>query len=117
VIGRTGRGRRLKIVVFADDRALRHHGRTKARRLVTVLIQYDTEADAAYFEIADGDIAETVEISDLIMVDVTASGDVIGVEVAAHPSHVKPEVWEHRFQRFPSLDPSLRTALDGVPAG
>ncbi len=81
-----------------------------------VLIQYDTEADAAYFELADGDVAETVEISDLVMVEVDASGRVLGVEVAMHPSRVAQDVWQRLFERFPAVDERVRTALNGVPA-
>lgn len=47
-------------------------------------ITYDKEADAAYISfapIADGQVAETFELTDALNLDVDADGTVLGLEV------------------------------------
>ena len=43
--------------------------------------EYDPEADAAYVQIVEGEIAETREIADDLYLDVDAKGNVLGIEI------------------------------------
>jgi len=43
--------------------------------------EYDPEADAAYLQIAEGKVHETIEITDGIIVDIDAEGHPLGIEV------------------------------------
>ncbi|HQY90935.1 MAG: DUF2283 domain-containing protein [Caldilineaceae bacterium] len=44
-------------------------------------IDYDPEADAVYIRLRDGEVAQTVESSKYIYVDVDASGVPLGIEI------------------------------------
>lgn len=44
-------------------------------------IEYDTDAEAVYIRLSSGDVAETVEISATLYIDVDKDGNLIGVEV------------------------------------
>lgn len=44
-------------------------------------IDYDLDADAVYITLLDEQVAQTVEIEDLTMVDLTEDGRLIGIEV------------------------------------
>jgi len=43
-------------------------------------VRYDAEADAMYLRLRDGAIAETVEVAEMVYVDVDKDGHPIGVE-------------------------------------
>ena len=43
-------------------------------------IRYDADADAMYFRLRDGTVAETVEIEQMVYVDLDADGRPLGVE-------------------------------------
>ena len=43
-------------------------------------IQYDRDVDALYIEIATGDVASTIELTETIYVDVDQAGNPLGVE-------------------------------------
>jgi len=42
---------------------------------------YDTIADAAYFNVNDGKVVKTVEMKDNVIVDVGEKGRIIGIEI------------------------------------
>lgn len=44
-------------------------------------IDYDTVADAIYFTVKGGKISKSVKVDDRLIVDLSASGDVIGMEL------------------------------------
>ena len=44
-------------------------------------ITYDTEADALYIRIADGEFAENREVMPGVILDVSAGGDLLGIEI------------------------------------
>lgn len=45
------------------------------------VIRYDPEADALYIKIRDGEVADSEEISDGIIIDYDEGGNIIGIEV------------------------------------
>lgn len=45
-------------------------------------LRFDQDANTLYIAIRAGEIARTVELTDLVYVDVDASGDPLGIEFA-----------------------------------
>ncbi len=45
-------------------------------------IRYDADADAVYLRLREGTVAETVEVEEMVYVDVDAEGRPLGVEFA-----------------------------------
>lgn len=43
--------------------------------------QYDPDAEAAYIRMSHGEIAETVEVTESLYIDVDQHGDPIGIEI------------------------------------
>ncbi|MDK3255077.1 DUF2283 domain-containing protein [Blastococcus capsensis] len=69
-----------------------------------MLVQYDTEAGATYVELVDGvAVARTIEISDLVMVDVDAEDNPVGVEFVVPPRGITDEMLRVVGKRFPEL--------------
>jgi uncharacterized protein YuzE len=58
---------------------------------MSVSVQYDPAADAAFIEIAKGDSATTVVVSDDINVDLDAEGRLLSIEVLS-VSRVSPSL-------------------------
>jgi uncharacterized protein YuzE len=52
-----------------------------------VIIEQDTDTGASYLVLADDTVARTIELSDLVMVDVNAAGEPIGVEFVSSPEN------------------------------
>lgn len=48
--------------------------------------EHDREADATYVTLRKGVVVKTIELSDSVMVDVSADGNPLGVEVLGHRS-------------------------------
>ncbi len=70
-------------------------------------VDFDPEVQGWYLTLSDAPVARTVHISDEVMVDVDASGAVVGVEFLLAPAAIEPPVREALFERFPVV----RTAL------
>lgn len=69
-----------------------------------MLVQYDTEAGATYVELVDeAAVARTVEVSDLVMVDVDAQGQPVGVEFVVPPRLITDEMLFAVADRFSDL--------------
>jgi uncharacterized protein YuzE len=69
-----------------------------------MLVQYDTEAEATYVELVDGAaVARTVEVSDLVMVDVDADGRPVGVEFVVPPRRITDDMLHALADRFHEL--------------
>ncbi len=47
---------------------------------VALRIRYDADADAVYLRLREGTVAETVEVEEMVYVDVDAEGRPLGVE-------------------------------------
>lgn len=43
-------------------------------------VRYDADADAMYLRLRDGTVADTVEIEEMVYVDIDADGQPLGVE-------------------------------------
>lgn len=70
-------------------------------------VDFDPEVQAWYLTLSDAPVAKTVHVSDEVVVDVDASGAVVGVEFLLAPAAIAPSVREALFERFPVV----RTAL------
>lgn len=44
-------------------------------------IDYDTIADAIYFTVKQGKVAKSMKVDDRLVIDLSASGDVLGMEL------------------------------------
>jgi uncharacterized protein YuzE len=44
-------------------------------------LTYDPEADATYLKVSDGQVDRTNEIAPDVFVDLTADGDLVGIEI------------------------------------
>jgi uncharacterized protein YuzE len=76
---------------------------TAERKVVKMLVQYDTEAGATYVELSGAAVAGTVHISDLVMVDVDEAGAPRGIEFAVAPSQITDSMLHALADRFPDL--------------
>lgn len=59
--------------------------------------EYDPEADAAYLQIAEGKVHETIDITDGLIVDLDEEGHPLGIEVLsviARGAKVKGRIWK-----------------------
>ena len=70
-------------------------------------VDFDPEVQAWYLTLSDAPVAKTVHVSDEVVVDLDASGAVVGVEFLLAPAAIEPSVREALFERFPVV----RTAL------
>lgn len=66
-------------------------------------VSYDPDARATYVEWEAGPIARTVEVSDLMMVDVDDHGRPLGVEILTLPDKVTQSMVDLLVERFPDL--------------
>lgn len=67
-------------------------------------VSYDTEACATYITVTGEDVARTVDVTDLISVDLDAAGEPVGVEFLVLPHNISDEMIEAVVARFHTLD-------------
>ncbi|MDT4893275.1 MAG: hypothetical protein QOE97_2310 [Pseudonocardiales bacterium] len=68
----------------------------------TVIVSYDVEAGATYVELrANTPVTHTVEISDLVAVDVDAHNEPIGIDFAVPPSLITEQMLHRIVDAFP----------------
>lgn len=58
-----------------------HRGKPETKRMQLPQLTYDPEANALYMRFSDNEIAETLEFSESVYVDVDADGIPVGLEV------------------------------------
>ncbi len=58
-----------------------HRGETERHIMKSSTLTYDPEVKALYIQLSDNEIAETLELSDSVYVDVDAEGEPVGFEV------------------------------------
>jgi uncharacterized protein YuzE len=75
----------------------------------------DDETGATYYRLSRSPVARTANPSDLVMVDLDADGDVIGVEFAFAPETAHPDELAALYHAFPALPP-LTTRV-GIEVG
>lgn len=68
-----------------------------------MVVTYDAEAGATYIQVAEGAVARTVSVSDLVMVDVDAREEPVGVEFVVPLAHVTAGMLEAVEDRYPQL--------------
>ena len=54
-------------------------------------LEYDPQADAIYLRLKDAEIASTREVEDNLIVDLDASGRMIGIELLFVSDYLAPE--------------------------
>lgn len=74
-------------------------------KVVIVIVEYDTDADATYFTLSDHPVVRTVEVDDAAFVDIDASGEPVGVEVLAAPTRLPDGLADRLVETWPSLKP------------
>ena len=80
--------------------------------MVSVKVQYDTEAEACYLEVSTTPVARTVYLDDGVMVDVDDVGEAVGIEFLWGRNEIPVEALNLVVERFPSLGVQLlREAL------
>ena len=62
---------------------------------------------AWYFTLSDAPRSTTVHVSDELLVDLAAGGEVVGVEFLLAPAELAEEVRTSLFQRFPGVRAAL----------
>lgn len=64
-------------------------------------IEYDPVADALYITVKEGKVADTIEVTDCIFVDIDADKKLIGIEVLA-PENLTATARKKAFERLAS---------------
>ena len=64
-------------------------------------IDYDTVADAIYFTLKSGKVSKSVKVDDRLVVDLSASGDVIGMELLDASSKQGQELQKYLKEGVP----------------
>lgn len=70
-------------------------------------VDFDPEVQAWYLTLSDAPVAKTVHVSDEVVVDVDASGAVVGVEFLLAPAAIEPSVRKALFEWFPVVRAAL----------
>ena len=68
---------------------------------------FDPEVRAWYLTLSDAPWSTTFHVSDELLVDLTAGGEVVGVEFLLAPAELAEEVRTSLFQRFPGVKTAL----------
>ncbi len=68
-----------------------------------VTVSYSLDPGATYVQLLDEPVHRTVSVSDLVMVDLTARGEPVGVEFAVAPPRITDAMLDRLADRFPSL--------------
>lgn len=72
-----------------------------------MLIQYDTEVGAYYVQVADGEVARTIHVSDEVLVDLEANGQLRGIELLCPPGQLGHAERADLISRFPAAEQAL----------
>jgi uncharacterized protein YuzE len=80
-------------------------------------VSYDTEARATYVQVSEADVAETVQLSDSVMVDLDGSGSSVGVELLVLPGAITDEMLDLVVEGFPDLAELRDRSAWLLPAG
>jgi uncharacterized protein YuzE len=68
-----------------------------------MLVSYDVESGATYVELGEGEVVETVSVSDLVMVDLDTRGEPLGVDFAVAPNRITDQMLGRLTDAFPAL--------------
>lgn len=68
-----------------------------------MMVHYDTEAGATYVELTGAPVARTVNVGDLVAVDVDESGGPVGIDFAVLPSKITDSMLFAVADHFPPL--------------
>ena len=80
-----------------------------------MIVEFDTEAQATYFRVSDEErAAETVDLSDELLVDVDEHGRPIGVDVLRAPAGVDEGLLALLASRFPEVAEHVAASLRGL---
>jgi uncharacterized protein YuzE len=82
--------------------------------LEEMLVEQDTDTGATYFVISrDVEVARTVAVGDLTSVDLSSSGEPVGVEFAFPIAdvHALADAWRPVLEAFPVLKDAVSTLI------
>jgi len=69
-------------------------------------VTYSPDIEGIYVTVSDEPVASSVEISDLVTVDLDAAGNPVGVEFVMRAENLSEDHWRAVYERFPQLSPS-----------
>lgn len=78
------------------------------------MVTYDPEADATYIRLSDAAIVNTDTLSDLLAVDLDATGTPVGLELLKAPGAVSRADESMVLGRYPSLRPAFDTLRQAI---
>jgi uncharacterized protein YuzE len=76
-----------------------------------ITVEIDTNVGAAYIELSDEPIVETVEVTPSVQVDVDATGTVVGVELLSLDADLPVELLERAYQFPAPVDAQMLSAI------
>lgn len=79
-------------------------------------VSYDPAVRATYIKLSESDVIETVEVSDLLMVDVDVHREPVGVEFLTLPNQITYDMLARVTDAFPSLKLLMETETWLLPA-
>ena len=71
--------------------------------VIRVIVSYDTDHGATYVELAESAPVRSVDVSDLVIVDVDETGHPVGIDFAVSPAKITPKMLEDLSACFPAL--------------
>lgn len=75
-----------------------------------VLVEQDLETGAFYLALSDRQVAQTVHVDDLVMVDLDDMGQPVGVEFGAPPTETELALLQSTYPDFKAL-PALHSLV------
>lgn len=84
---------------------------------MSMIITYDTVADAAYIRLSDDEVARTVESKDDVMVDLDMHHVVVGIEILGMHTALPFSDLSSRFHVHSDVVDQLRLIWPGVTSG
>lgn len=80
-----------------------------------MLVQYDPDVGATYVVLSETPCARTVEVSDLVAVDVDEHGDPVGVEFAVAVHQITESMIAGVVSVFPELKAVIGDSREWMP--
>lgn len=62
-------------------------------------ISYDPSVEATYVTITDAQVTRTIEVSDVVMIDVDADGNTVGIELAMRSPEITKDIFRAALDR------------------
>jgi uncharacterized protein YuzE len=76
-----------------------------------ITLSVDTYVGAAYIQLSDEPIVETIELTPSVQVDVDATGTVVGVELLSLAAELPIDVLDRTYRFPPSIDAEMLSRI------